>query len=86
MSARRAEDDLEARGELELPAPLRHGGRRLGERLAAPRAHLDLGRDQLTDEMGLERRADGSGRDLLEAVDETERLGVEDREPPPPRP
>ena len=64
----------------ELPAPLRHGGRRLRERLAAPRAHLDLGRDQLTDEIGLERRADRSGREFLEAVDETERLGVEDRE------
>ena len=58
----------------------RPSGSRLRPRLAAAGAHLDLGRDQLADEMRLERRAARGRLQLLEAVHELERLGVEDRE------
>ena len=40
---------------VQLRAPLGHVRHGLGERLAAPGADLDLGRDQLADEMLLER-------------------------------
>ena len=40
----------------QLRPPLAHPLRRLGERLAPAGAHLDLGRDQLADEVLLERR------------------------------
>ena len=50
-----AERDAEPVGELdELLAPLAHARGRLGERLAAAGPHLDLGGDQLADEVLLE--------------------------------
>ena len=53
---------------------------RLGEVGAAAGAHLDLGGDQLADEVRLELGAARRRLQLLEAVDELERLGVEERE------
>ncbi len=50
------------------------------ERLAPPGTHFDLGRDQLSDEMLLERRPLRRGVHVLEAVRQLERLGIEDRE------
>ena len=81
MRAGAAERELQlARDTVELAAPLLHRGRRLAEVLAAAGAHLDLGRDQLADdvrcEIGLERRR----IDLLEAIGERERVRVEQRE------
>ena len=61
-------------------AALERRGRRLGERLAAAGADLDLGGDQLADEVRLELGAAGRGLQLLEAVDEPERHRVEDGE------
>ena len=61
MRARSAEREVEPAGELEeLPAALGHRGRGLGERLAASRANLDLGRDQLADEVGVALAATGT--------------------------
>ena len=81
MRAGRAERDaarLDERAEL-LPA-LAEERRGVGERVAAAGADLDLGRDQLADEMRLELGARRRFLQLLEAVDEVERLGVEERE------
>src|SRR5213592_3165206 len=64
----------------------RSWARRLGtvaaasEGLAATSAHLDLGRDQLADEMRLQLGALRGRLELLEAVGERERRRVEDRE------
>ena len=69
---------LDERGE--LGAPLGHRRRDVGERRLLARLHLDLGRDQLADEVRLERRVPRRRLDLLEPVDEVERLGVEQRE------
>ncbi len=81
MRPDRAEREAERFGELRDLAPALGDARRdLDERVAAARAHLDLGRDQLTDEVRLEIGAAGSGLQILEAVDETERDRVEDRE------
>ena len=52
----------------------------VGERGLLARLDLDLGGDQLADEVRLERRVLRRGVDLLEAVDEVERLGIEERE------
>jgi len=52
----------------------------LGEALAATGADLDLGGDQLSDEVVLERGTLRRGLKLLEAVREGERLWVEDGE------
>src|SRR5581483_9611815 len=46
----------------------------------AARAHLDLGRDQLADQVRLDVRAGGERLHVLEAVRERERLGIEERE------
>src|SRR5207244_11760859 len=43
-------------------------------------AYLDLGRDQLSDQMRLDLRPHRGCPDVLEAVDEAERLQVEKRE------
>src|SRR5205085_5439488 len=57
MRARAAEADPELAHELrELGTPLAHPGRDLRERLAAAGLDLDLGRDQLADEVLLEHR------------------------------
>ena len=81
VRAGRAERQLQRLDErLELGAPLHERGRDLGEGLAAPGLHLDLGGDQLADEVRLERRPLGRRLDLLEAVDEVEARRVEERE------
>ncbi len=81
VRARRAEEQAHRLDELtQLRATLGQRGGNIHERLLAPGADLDLGRDQLADEMLLERRALGGRLDLLEAVHEVERLRVEERE------
>ena len=81
MRAGAGKGDSERLGQLaQLGAALaeQHGG--LLESLAAAGADLDLGRDQLADEMRLERGALRGGLQLFESVRERERLGVEDGE------
>ena len=79
--AGRAERDPERLGELvQLRAPLAHPGGRFGEVLAAARSNLDLRRDQLADEVLLERGSLRGRLQLLEAVRQLERLWIEDRE------
>src|SRR5262249_14712748 len=81
VGARRAERGVAGERELvELDPALGHARRRLRERLAAARADLDLGRDQLADEVLLEGAPAGCAVQFLEAVRELERLAVEDRE------
>jgi hypothetical protein len=77
----RSQDEPHRVGQrLQLRPALRHRGGHVGERLAASRLDLDLGRDQLADEMRLERRPLRGGLHLLEAVDEVQRDRVEERE------
>ena len=81
MRAGRAERDAARLGErAELLAPLAEERGGVGERVAAAGADLDLGGDQLADEVRLELRPLRRLLQLLEAVDEVERLGVEERE------
>ena len=81
MRAGRAERDSERVDDgLQLRAALRHRGGDVGERLAAPGLDLDLRRDQLPDDVRLERRSLRSCLNLLEAVDEVERRRVEEGE------
>ena len=76
-----AEEHVEAACELEELAPaLAHHRHGLRERLAAAGAHLDLRSDQLADEVLFEGGALPRRLQLLEAVDEAERLRVEERE------
>jgi hypothetical protein len=65
-------------GELDAALAQARGG--LFEIDAAAGANLDLGGDQLADEVLLERRAHGGRLQLLEPVRQRQRLGVEDRE------
>ena len=65
---------------LQLRPALGHRGGDVGERLAAPGLHLDLRRDQLPDDVRLERRPLRSRLNLLEAVDEVQRRGIEEGE------
>ena len=58
----------------------RHQRGRLGEVAALAGADLGLRGDQLADEVRLDLGAGPRGLDLLEAVHEPERLGVEQRE------
>src|SRR5439155_17730113 len=64
---------------VELRSSLGHLLRRLGERLGAACSHLYLRRDQLPDDVLLERRPLRRSLQLLEAVAQLERLAVEDR-------
>ena len=81
MRAGAAERDPERVGEVEeLCAPLAHGHGSLGKVLAPAGTDLDLGGDQLPDQVLLERRPFRCVLQLLEAVRELERLGVEDGE------
>ena len=66
------------RRELRAPLADLRGG--LAEGLAAAGPDLDLGGDQLADEVLLERGAARRRLELLEAVDERRALGVEERE------
>jgi hypothetical protein len=50
---------------------------RLGKALAAAGSHLDLGSDQLADQVLLERRSLGRCLELVEPVRERERFGIE---------
>ena len=81
MRRRAAEGDRElARDRVDLPAALSHRGRDLAEPRALARSHLDLGRDQLSDDVrrkvGLDRRR----IDVLESVRQLQRLRIEERE------
>ena len=77
----RAEEQAHRLGErLELRAPLGHRAGNVGEGLLAPRPDLDLGGDELADEVLLERGAARRSLDVLEPVREVERLRIEDRE------
>src|SRR6185503_13622086 len=78
MRARRAEEEAERLDErAELGAPLGERRRDVRERRLLARLHLDLRGDQLADEVRLERRSPCRGLHLLDAVDEVERLPVE---------
>ena len=65
---------------LQLRPALGHCSRDVGKRLAAPGLDLDLRRDQLSDDMRLERRSLRGGLHLLEAVDEAQRRRIEEGE------
>ena len=81
MRSRRREPHPElVRQAEELGAPLAETLRRLREVGTPAGADLDLGRDQLADERAVEVAPDRGGLELLEAVYEPERLGIEDRE------
>jgi hypothetical protein len=81
MRADGAERDVERAGELEqLPPALGHRRRRLGEGLAAARAHLDLGRDQLADEVLFHLGPLRGGLEFFKAVDQAQIGRVEDGE------
>src|SRR4029450_268775 len=81
VRAGRGETDPDRVRELEqLGAPLPQPRRSLVEGVATAGADLDLGGDQLADEVVLERGALGRRLELLEAVREVESLGFEDRE------
>ena len=81
VRADRAEQHaLVARERVQLRAALGHLRGRLAELGALAGAHLDLGRDQLADEVRLEVGAARRRLEILEAVDQLERPGVEDRE------
>ena len=64
----------------ELLPALAEERSRVGEGVAAAGADLDLRRDQLADEMRLELGSPRRFLELLEAVDEAERLRVDQRE------
>jgi hypothetical protein len=77
----RAERDPEPLREgVKLLAPLADTRRALVEGVAAARADLDLRGDQLAHEVVFQLGAPGRGLEVLEPVDERQRLGVEDRE------
>src|SRR5262249_40540992 len=81
VAAGRAERCVAGGSELvQLGPPLGHPRRGLRERLATAGADLDLGSHQLADEGLLHPAPAGGFLELLEAVRELERLGVEDRE------
>src|SRR5207253_2511106 len=64
----------------ELRTTLGHPLRRLAEARAPSRLDLDLGGDQLADEVLVELRSGGAGLELLEAIRKLERLRIEERE------
>jgi hypothetical protein len=81
MRSSTGQTDVEAIGELgELVTALRHALRRLAEVATATGLDLDLGRDQLADQVLVQLTARGSLFQLLEPVRELERLGIEERE------
>ena len=65
---------------LQLRAALGHDTGNVGEGVAAAGPDLDLGGDQLTDQVLGERSSGCRGLHLLEAVDEIERFRVEQGE------
>ena len=64
----------------ELRAARAHPLRRLREGLAPAGPHLRLGRDQLADEVVVDGAPGRGSLHVLEAVDQRERLRVEERE------
>src|SRR5262249_15190280 len=64
----------------ELCPPFRHPCWHLRKARAAPGLDLDLGRDQLADEMWVDGRSARRGLDVLEPVHEVERGRVEEGE------
>ena len=81
MSPRRRDRNVALRDELlQLVAALDHRVGDLREIVAASGLDLDLGRDQLADEMVVELGAGRRGLHLLEPVRQLERLGIEQRE------
>src|SRR5256885_439782 len=81
MRSRGGQRDVEAVGQLcELRPARRHPFGGLSEARTASCLDLDLGGDQLADEMLVEVAACGCGLELLEAVRELERVGVEQGE------
>src|SRR5579884_1277667 len=73
-------DPERLRQRAQLLAPLADERCGLREGVAAAGAHLGLGGDQLADDVLLELRPLGGRLELLEAVDEVERVGIEERE------
>jgi hypothetical protein len=70
MRACRREGDPERIDErAELRAAFTDALHAIGERVAAARAHFDLGRDQLTDEVRLELGSHGRLLHVLEATE-----------------
>src|SRR6185503_3934875 len=81
VRAGRGEGDSPRLDELpELLPALAEERSRVGEGVAAAGADLDLRRNQLADEMRLELGSPRRFLELLEAVDEAERLRVDQRE------
>ena len=70
---------------LQLGAALGHRGRHVRERLLAPRPDLDLGRDELADEVLLETGAARRRLDVLEAARQVERVADRGWRTPPRR-
>ena len=81
VRTRRAEQETHRLGERpKLRAALGHRRGHVGEGLLATRADLDLGRDELADEMLLERGPPRRRLEVLEPARQVERLRLEDRE------
>jgi len=81
MGACRSEPDSETVGELpELCTALAHSLRGHAEVLATPGLDLDLGCNQLADEVLIEVRSGRSGLELFEAIRQLQRVGIEQRE------
>ena len=81
VGAGRAQHRAERSGEgAQLGTAFTHSLGRLREARAPPGAHLDLGGDELADEVLLDRRPSRGSLQLLESVDERERLRVEEGE------
>src|SRR2546429_7024188 len=81
MRSDRREGDAERIDErTELRTTLTDALHAVCERFAAACAHLDLGRDQLADEMRLDVGPDRGLLHILEPADETERGWIEERE------
>src|SRR5205814_7083371 len=72
-------DSARLRKRAKLLPPLAEERGRVGERTTAAGADLDLRRDQLAHEVRLELRSLRCLLELLEAVDEAERLGIDER-------
>src|ERR1035437_4807394 len=81
MGAACAEQDAQLVGQrAQLLAPQAHLGRRFSEALTATGPDLCLGGDQLADEVRFDLAPRGEGLQLLEAIVERERVGIEQRE------
>ena len=75
-----SEDPHRLDERLELGTALGHRAGDVGERVLPARADLDLGGDQLADEMLLERRPGAAACTSSKRFVEVERAGVDERE------